>query len=153
MAASKISDIVLMDGVGLSHVIKAKQVSCVEVMTAYLDHIDVFNPRVNAIISMQPREKLLAEANDRDAQLARGEYLGWMHGFPHAVKDNMPVKGMDFTRGSPLFRDFIAPADATVVERMRAAGAIIIGKTNLPEFALGRKPTTPYSARPSIHTI
>ena len=58
MATGKISDIVLMDGVRLSHAIKSKQVSCVEVMTAYLDHIDIFNPRVNAIISMQPRETL-----------------------------------------------------------------------------------------------
>jgi hypothetical protein len=80
MANSRISDIVLMDGVGLSHAIKSKQVSCLEVMTAYLDHIDIFNPRVNAIISIQPREALLAEAKKRDAQLARGEYLGWMHG-------------------------------------------------------------------------
>jgi amidase len=137
MATSAISDIVLMDGAGLSDLIRSKQMSCIEVMTAYLDHIDVFNPRVNAIISMPPRERLLAEAKERDAQLARGEYLGWMHGFPHAVKDNLPVKGMPFTRGSPLFKDFIAPADAIVVERTKAAGAIIIGKTNLPEFAFG----------------
>ena len=137
MATRTTSDIVLLDGVGLSHAIRSKQVACVEVMSAYLDHIDVFNPRVNALISMAPRETLLAEAKERDTQLARGEYLGWMHGFPHAVKDNMPVKGMPFTRGSPLFKDFIAPADAIVVERMKAAGAIIIGKTNLPEFALG----------------
>ena len=124
-----------MDGVGLSHAIRSKQVSCVEVMTTYLDHIAIFNPQVNAIVSMQPREASLAQANERDAQLARGEYLGWMHGLPHAVKDNMPVKGMPFTRGSPLFKDFIAPADAIVVERMKSAGAIIIGKTNMPEFA------------------
>jgi amidase len=137
MATSTISDIVLMDGVGLSNAIKSKQVSCLEVMTAYLDHIDIFNPRINAIISIQPREALLAEAKKRDAQLARGEYLGWMHGFPQAVKDNIPVKGMPFTRGSPLFRDFVAPADAIVVERMKGAGAIMIGKTNMPEFALG----------------
>ena len=137
MASGRISDIVLMDVAALSHAIKGRKISCVEVMTAYLDHIDAFNPRVNAIISMQPREASLAEAGERDAQLARGEYLGWMHGFPHAVKDNTPVKGMRFTRGSPLFKDFIAPADAIVVERMRAAGAIIIGKTNMPEFALG----------------
>ena len=122
MATGKISDIVLMDGVGLSHAIKAKQVSCLEVMTAYLDHIDVFNPRSTPSSRCRRATTLLAEASERDAQLARGEYLGWMHGFPHAVKDNMPVKGMPFTRGSPLFKDFIAPADAIVVERMRAAG-------------------------------
>ena len=137
MNAIKVSEIVLMDGAALSHAVKSKQVSCIEVMTAYLDHIGIFNPGVNALISMQPRDVLLEQANERDAQLARGEYLGWMHGFPHAVKDNIAVKGIPFTRGSPLFKDFIAPADAIVVERMKSAGAIIIGKTNMPEFALG----------------
>src|SRR5262245_26569724 len=99
-AAAKPSDIVLLDGFALSHAIKTRQVSCVEVMTAYLDHIDTFNSRVNAIVSLQPRASLMAQAQERDAQLARGEYLGWMHGFPHAVKDLTPVKGMPFTRGS-----------------------------------------------------
>jgi Asp-tRNA(Asn)/Glu-tRNA(Gln) amidotransferase A subunit family amidase len=143
MATSTISSLVLMTGVELSHAIKSKQVSCVEVMTSYLDHIEVFNPRVNAIISMPPRETLLAEANERDAQLRRAEHLGWMHGFPHAVKDNIPVKGLPFTRGSPLFKNFVATADAIVVERMRAAGAIMIGKTNLPEFAFGSQTHNP----------
>jgi amidase len=135
--ATKLSDIVRMDGAGLSHAIRSKQVSCVEVMNAYLDHIARLNPKVNAIVSLQPREGLLAQARERDAQLARGQYLGWMHGFPHAVKDLMPVKGLPFTRGSLLFKDFIAPADAIVVERIKGAGAIIIGKTNTPEFGLG----------------
>jgi amidase len=143
MTETKPSDIVLMDGVGLSRAIKAKQMSCVEVMSAYLDHIDTFNPKVNAIVSLQPRDTLLAQARERDAQLARGEYCGWMHGFPHAVKDLTPVKGMRFTRGSVLFKDFIAPADAIVVERMKAAGAIIIGKTNTPEFGLGSQTHNP----------
>lgn len=143
MAVENVSDLVLMNGMALSQVIRSKQVSCVEVMTAYLDHIEIFNPRVNAIISMPPREALLAEADERDAQLRQGQYLGWMHGFPHAVKDNIPVKGMPFTRGSPLFKDFIAPADAIVVERTRAAGAIVIGKTNLPEFAFGSQTHNP----------
>jgi amidase len=131
------SDIVLMNGIELSQAIKAKQVSCVEVMAAYLDHIDRLNPRVNAIVSLQERSDLLQQAEQRDTQLARGEYLGWMHGFPHAVKDLTPVKGMPFTRGSLIFKDFIAPADAIVVERIKRAGAIIIGKTNTPEFGLG----------------
>ena len=73
MATSMVSDVVLMDGVQLSRAIRSKQVSCVEVMTAYLDHIEIFNPQVNAIVSMQPHEASLAEANERDAQLARGE--------------------------------------------------------------------------------
>lgn len=143
MAVEGISSLVMMDGIALSQAIKSKQLSCVEVMAAYLDHIETHNPRVNAIISMPPREALLAEANQRDAQLTSGQYLGWMHGFPFAVKDNLPVKGMPFTRGSPLFKDFVAPADAIVVERTKAAGAIIIGKTNLPEFAFGSQTHNP----------
>ncbi len=137
MDTAAVSEIVLQDANALSDLIRTRQVSAVEVMTAYLDHIDRFNPRVNAIVSMPPRESLLAEAAERDEQLARGEYLGWMHGFPQAVKDNLPVRGLPFTRGSSLFRDFVAPADAIAVERLRGAGAIMIGKTNAPEFALG----------------
>ena len=143
MTIDETSDIVMMDGVTLSHAIKSMRISCLEVMTAYLDHVEVFNPRVNAIISMAPHEALLAQARERDAQLTRGEYLGWMHGFPLAVKDNIPVKGMPFTRGSPLFKDYVAPADAIVVERMKGAGAIVIGKTNTPEFALGSQTHNP----------
>ncbi|RYG88522.1 MAG: amidase [Alphaproteobacteria bacterium] len=143
MTVNETSDVVMMDGVTLSHAIKSKRVSCLEVMSAYLDHVGRFNPGVNAIISMPPYEELLSEARERDVQLGRGEYLGWMHGFPVAVKDNIPVKGLPFTRGSPLFRDFVAPADAIVVERMKGAGAIVIGKTNTPEFALGSQTHNP----------
>ena len=132
-----ISEIVSLDAVALSRAIKSKQVSCVEVMTAYLDHIERLNPRVNAIVSLQPRADLLEQAETRDAQLARGEHLGWMHGFPHAVKDLEPTKGIRTTMGSPLFKDFVPREDSIMVERIRRAGAIIIGKTNVPEFGLG----------------
>jgi amidase len=106
-------------------------------MTAYLDHIEILNPRVNAIVALQDREGLARQARERDDQLARGDYLGPLHGFPHAVKDLQPVKGLRFTQGSPIFKDLIAPADGLMVERLRAAGVIFIGKTNTPEFGLG----------------
>src|SRR5437764_866482 len=109
-ASAKPSDLVLMNGIELSRAIRSKQVSCVEVMNVYLDHIAQYNPRVNAIVALQPREGLLAQAKERDEELGRGEYRGWMHGFPHAVKDLTPVKGLPFTRGSPIFKDFVAPA-------------------------------------------
>jgi amidase len=131
------SDIVLMDAVALSSAIHSRQVSCVEVITAYLDHIDKLNPKVNAIVALQDRGGLLAQAKERDAQLARGGSMGPLHGFPHAVKDLQPVKGIRSTRGSPIFRDFVPTADSLMVERLREAGAIIIGKTNTPEFGLG----------------
>ena len=136
-AQSKLSDIVMMDGHELSQAIAAKRVSCAEVMTAYLDQIGRLNPKVNAIVSMRDRAELMKEAQTRDAQLARGEHMGWMHGFPHAVKDLVAAKGLRETQGSPIFKDFIATTDAIHVERMKRAGAVIIGKTNAPEFGLG----------------
>ena len=131
------SDIVMMDAVALGIAIHARQVSCVEVMAAYLDHIERLNPRVNAIVALQDRALLLTEAAERDAQLARGEPLGPLHGFPHAVKDTQPVKGIRSTQGSPIFQDFVPAADSLMVERLRQAGVIVIGKTNTPEFGLG----------------
>ncbi len=130
-------DICRLDAHQLSQAIHARSVSCVEVMTAYLDHIERVNPRVNAIVSLEPREALLRQAQDRDASLGRGESLGWMHGFPHAVKDLQPTRGIRTTQGSPLFASFVPDADSIVVERLRGAGAILIGKTNVPEFGLG----------------
>jgi len=133
----KPSDIVLMDALTLSHAIKSKQVSCVEVMHAYLNHIDALNPHVNAIVSLQDRDGLLQQAKARDEQLARGDYCGWMHGFPQAIKDLVATKGIRTTQGSPIFKDFVPAIDAIIVERMKRAGSIIIGKTNTPEFGLG----------------
>ena len=130
-------DLVKLDAVQLAQAIRSRRASCVEVMTAYLDHIDRHNPAVNAIVALQPREELLAQARERDAQLANGQVLGPMHGFPHAVKDLAPVKGIVSTRGSPIFRNFVPTADSLMVERIRNAGAILIGKTNSPEFGLG----------------
>ena len=129
--------IVELSAVELSKAIRGRVVSCVEVMTAALDQIETFNPQVNAIVALQDRSALLAEARRRDEQLSTQESVGVLHGFPHAVKDMSPVKGMRFTQGSPIFRDFIATTDALHVERLRRAGAIIIGKTNTPEFGLG----------------
>lgn len=130
-------DIVMMDAASLESTVRSRRVSCVEVMNAYLDHIENLNPKVNAIVALQDRPGLLAQARDRDAQLARGESMGPLHGFPHAVKDMQPVKGIRSTSGSPILKDFVPTADSLMVERLRNAGAIIIGKTNSPEFGLG----------------
>ena len=106
-------------------------------MTAYFDHIDRLNPKVNAIVALQDRAGLLTQATERDAQLARGESMGPLHGFPHAVKDLQAVKGIRSTQGSPILKDFIPAADGLMVERLRKSGVIFIGKTNTPEFGLG----------------
>ena len=131
------SDIVAMDAAALSRAIRARKVSCVEVMTACLDQIERLNPRVNAIVALRDRPELLAEARARDAQLARGEPTGPLHGFPHAVKDLFAVKGIRMTMGSPILRDFVPAEDGIMAERLRNAGVIFIGKTNTPEFGLG----------------
>src|SRR5215213_7461026 len=131
------SDIVNMDGTALSDAIRTRQVSCVEVMSAYLDHIARVNPKVNAIVALQDRQDLLRQARERDDQISRGEYQGWLHGFPQAIKDLEPTKGIVSTQGSPIFKGFVPQADSIIVERMRHAGCIIIGKTNTPEFGLG----------------
>jgi amidase len=112
-------------------------------MAAYLDHIDTLNSKANAIVALEDRDRLMAQARERDAELARGELRGPLHGLPHAVKDLQPVKGIRMTMGSPILEDFVPVADSLMVERIRKAGAIIIGKTNTPEFGLGSHTSNP----------
>lgn len=140
--ASPASDLVTMNALDLSHAIRTRQVSCREVMAAFLAHIERLNPRVNAIVSMQSHEGLLKEAAVRDAELSRGQYRGWMHGLPHAVKDLAATRGIRTTWGSPLL-DTVPDFDSIFVERLRRAGVIIIGKTNAPEFGLGSQTYNP----------
>jgi amidase len=137
------SEIVMMDGCTLANAIHLKQVSCVEVMTAYLDHIEHINPHVNAIVALEDGDSLLAHARISDEQLARGKPVGSLHGFPFAAKDLVPVKGLRMTMGSPILKDFIPNADSVMAERLRRAGAIFIGKTNTPEFGLGSNTYNP----------
>jgi amidase len=137
------SEIVMMDGCALAHAIHTKKASCVEVITAYLDHIEDINPHVNAIVALEDGDNLLAQARVSDEQLTRGEPVGSLHGFPYAVKDLIPVKGLRMTMGSPILKDFIPAADSVMAERLRRAGAIFIGKTNTPEFGLGSNTYNP----------
>src|SRR3979490_2417372 len=137
MTARRTNDLVMMNASSLATAIHARDASCVEVMTAYLDQIEKLNGKVNAIVALQERGDLIAQARERDSQLARGESMGPMHGFPHAVKDLQAVKGIRMTMGSPIMKDFVPAADGLMVERLRAAGALFIGKTNTPEFGLG----------------
>jgi amidase len=137
------SDIVMMDAGELAGAIRARKVSCVEVMAAYLDHIDELNPRLNAIVALEERAGLLTQAREKDAELARGEAVGPLHGFPFAVKDLTPVKGIRTTMGSPILKDNIPAADSAMVARVRNAGAIFVGKTNTPEFGLGSNTFNP----------
>ncbi|MEL7976045.1 amidase [Isoptericola sp. F-RaC21] len=136
-------DLVTLDALALSGLIRRRQVSCVEVMTTYLDHIEEHNPAVNAIVALRSRAELVAEAREKDRQLRRGDRAGWMHGFPHAVKDLAAAKGIRFTSGSPIYADRVADTDDLFVRRIKEAGAIVIGKTNTPEFGLGSQTYNP----------
>jgi amidase len=140
---SRFPAIVAMDALTLGQRVRARDISCLEVMTTYLDHIESINPAVNAIVSLRERSELLAASRHRDEQLARGEIMGPLHGFPQAIKDLAATEGIRTTHGSPIFKDVIPTADAIFVERMRNAGAIIIGKTNVPEFGLGSQTYNP----------
>jgi len=121
----------------LSRAIHTKQVSCREVMLATLVQVERLNPHSNAIVSLVDSDTLLAQADARDAQLARGESMGWMHGMPQAIKDLAHVQGLRTTLGSPLMKDLVASEDGLMASRIKASGAIVIGKTNTPEFGLG----------------
>jgi amidase len=126
-----------LDAHALSHAIHAREMSCVEVMRAYLARIHRLNPRFNAIVNLAPDDALLAQARERDTELARGASRGFLHGMPQAIKDAASATGFPTTYGSVLLKDNVARSDSVMVERMKAAGCIVIGKTNMPEFGLG----------------
>jgi amidase len=124
---------------GLAARIAARDVSCREVMVAFLDRIDAVNPTHNAIVSRRPRAELLAEADARDAAIAHdpAEPRPFLFGLPQAIKDVSPVAGLPNTFGSPILAANVAKQDGLMASRMRAAGCIVVGKTNTPEFGLG----------------
>src|ERR1035437_471898 len=116
--------------------IRAKEISAAEVMAAHLARIERVNPQLNAIVTLHADEAT-ADARRADEALARGEELGPLHGLPVAHKDLFVTRGMRTTFGSPIFKDFVPAVDSIIVERQRRAGAISIGKTNVPEFGAG----------------
>jgi amidase len=116
---------------------RKRDLSAREVMEAHLAQIECMNPKVNAIVSQLPPEDSLAAADDADAALARGDEVGPLHGLPIAHKDTEPTKGVRSTSGSPIHADFIPDYTSLHLERVQAAGAIMVGKTNVPEFAAG----------------
>lgn len=117
----------------LLDLLSAREVSCAELMDATLERIEATHPKLNAVVSQRPREELLADAEAADARRAAGDARP-LEGVPLGVKDLEDVAGMVTSMGSRVFRDSAAEADSTQVARLRAAGAIVVGKTNTPEF-------------------
>lgn len=121
----------------------AGELTAEELMEATLARIEAVNPRVNAVVSLRPASELLAEARNKDCNGGGGP----LHGLPIAVKDLTQTKGLRTTWGSPLLADFIPPEDDPFVARLKSAGAIVIGKTNTPEFGLGSHSYNPVHGR------
>lgn len=130
-------DITALDASALSQRIHARQVSCVEVMQAYLAQWERVNPRLNALVSRRPPEALIEDARRCDAELSAGRSRGWLHGIPQAIKDTSATEGLPTTYGCRLLAKAVAPRDSLMAARTKAAGAIVVGKTNVPEFGLG----------------
>lgn len=120
----------------LAKLIREKRASAREVLEAHLAQIDRLNPQLNAIVTLVADQARAAAARADEAQ-ARGESLGPLHGLPVAHKDLVETRGIRTTFGSPIFQDYVPAEDAILVERLRQAGAITIGKTNTPEFGAG----------------
>lgn len=122
----------------LGKLIRQKELSPVEVVRAFLDRIEIHNSKWNAFVTIN--EDAIEEAKLAEKAVVKGEVLGKLHGIPIAIKDLTPTKGILTTYGSPLYKDYIPDYDPTFLKRIKAAGGIVLGKTNTPEF--GHKGTT-----------
>src|ERR1700744_1931507 len=122
-----------MDATRLAELIARKELSPVEIVEAHLDRIAAVNPKVNAIVTLA--EGARAAAKQAEAAIMSGEKVGPLHGVPFTVKDSLDTQGVLTQRASPIFKGRIPDADATAVARIKAAGGILLAKTNAPEFA------------------
>ncbi|HUJ77289.1 MAG TPA: amidase family protein, partial [bacterium] len=135
------SDLCFLPATQLAEMIRKGSISCLDLMQATWAQIDRVNPQVNAIVTRIPYEQALEQARQADQAVGawrfRGGSLGPLHGLPIACKDLVQTRGIRTTKGSPIYQDWVPDVDALIVERLKAAGAIVIGKTNTPEFGLG----------------
>ena len=127
-------DICYAGATELANRIRRRELSPVEVMTAFLERIETVNPRLNAIVTSN--DLAIDGARKAESAIMRGEILGPLHGVPFTIKDCIDTEGIRTTRGSKIFEAHVPNADAAVVTRLKEAGGILIGKTNMPEFAL-----------------
>jgi amidase len=139
-AQSTGSELVRTSARELARLIATRAVSPVEVLDAHLAAVAAVNPKLNAIVTLV-EERARDEAKRAEAAVIKGETLGALHGLPIAIKDNTLTAGIRTTFCSPLFKDFVPTEDAEVVRRLKRAGAIVLGKTNTPEFATGANTT------------
>jgi len=122
--------------------VKSREITPVEILDAHLSAIERVNPTLNAIVTLAADEARAAALAAGDAVM-RGDTLGPLHGLPIGIKDTTPTAGIRTTYGSPLYKDHVPGEDAEVVRRLKAAGAIVVAKTNTPEFATGANTVNP----------
>jgi aspartyl-tRNA(Asn)/glutamyl-tRNA(Gln) amidotransferase subunit A len=127
------TELFFQDATQLASLIRNREVSPVEVMEAHLERIEATNPKLNAIVAVAGDAREMAKAAER--AVLSGEELSPLHGVPFTVKDSIDTAGVLTQRGSPIFRGRIPDTDATSVARLKAAGAVLLAKTNLPEFS------------------
>src|SRR5258706_4499426 len=135
-AASPTTDVVTKSATEIARMIRQKEISSVEAVKLCYARIEEVNPKINAVVAIC-RERALFEAGEADAMVAKGKLKGPLHGVPFTCKDSFDTAGLVSTGGTLGRKDFVPGKDATVVARARAAGAILLGKTNTPEFTLG----------------
>ena len=140
---AEVNEICFMPATEMARRIRARELSAREVMSAHLSQIDRVNPTINAIVSAIDPEKVLSFADDADRRAAKGESTGPLHGLPIAHKDMEETAGIRTTFGSPIYADNVPSRDTLLVQRLKAAGALTIGKTNVPEFAAGSQTFNP----------
>jgi aspartyl-tRNA(Asn)/glutamyl-tRNA(Gln) amidotransferase subunit A len=127
------TDLTYSDATGLAELIRSRQVSSAEVVRAHLERIEAINPKLNAVVTLA--DGALDAAKAADEGLAADADVGPLHGVPFTVKDSFDTAGVLTQRGSPIFRGRVPDVDSTAVARMKNAGAILLAKTNLPEFS------------------
>ncbi len=137
------NEIPFLTATQLSELIKTREVSPVEATEAYLDRISTVDSQLNSYITIC-REESLAEARAAEQEIGSGNYRGPMHGIPVAVKDQFNTKGILTTGGSSILKDFVPDEDATVVSKLKDAGAVLLGKLNMSEYAMGDAFHHPY---------
>jgi amidase len=141
--ASASNEICFMRAVDMVAAMRAKKLSAREVMQAHLNQINQVNGKVNAIVTLVPEDQLMTQAAAADEALAHGKWLGPLHGLPVAVKDLHETNGIRTSYGSPLHKNDVPDFDCRVVQREKEAGAIVLGKTNVPEFGFGSQTFNP----------
>ncbi|HXG53158.1 MAG TPA: amidase [candidate division Zixibacteria bacterium] len=131
------------DIAAVAPLVRDRELSPLELTRLFLERIERLNPEINAYVTVTA-EAALADAQKAEAEIASGRYRGPLHGIPFSIKDNLATRGVRTTAGSRILSDWVPDSDATVVQKLKEAGAVVLGKTNLHEWALGGTTINPF---------